>query len=94
MTVCNHASPTCDCPFAETEAAVRIDNSGCLPTRRQIMRLRTELGKTWACHNDITKPCIGAMRALKDAGLPYKFEGGETLVSELEYEEFADALAE
>jgi len=86
-TQCDHASDECGCPFADTEISARIYNYGCLPTTRQIMQLRVNHGRAWACHKDITKPCIGAIRALKEAGLPYKYLGPESLYSELDYDD-------
>lgn len=89
---CDHSDPENDCPFSFSDASDRIQNYGCLPTPRQIMRLRAECGVMWACHNDVTKPCVGAIRALRKAGLPYKYEGPHTLVTELELEQYEHVL--
>lgn len=58
------------------------------------MKLRVELGKTWACHNDRAKPCIGAIRALKEAGLSFKYLGDESLVDEETVAPFIGMLTE
>ena len=84
---CDHDSENCTCPFAYTDASEQVQNYGCLPTPRQIMHLRVAHGRAWACHNDITKPCVGAIRALKAAGLPYKYPGPQSLYCELDQED-------
>ena len=33
--------------------------------------MRVHHGKTWACHAEPTKPCIGGIRFLKERGEPY-----------------------
>jgi hypothetical protein len=60
------------CPFAFTEESERIQNYGCLPTPREIMDMRIKHGKTWACHSNPEKPCLGALEYLKHYNHPYK----------------------
>lgn len=60
------------CPFAFTEESEEIQNYGCLPTPMEIVRMRVEFGKTWACHKETTKPCSGSIDYLMSKGLPYK----------------------
>lgn len=60
------------CPWAFTEMSETIQNYGCLPTPQETIIMRTEFGKTWSCHGDNTKPCIGTINALQERGLPYK----------------------
>lgn len=68
---CQDCSTT-NCPFAYTEESEMIQNYGCLPTPLEIQEMRTIHGKTWVCHSDPSKPCAGAIRTLKERGLPYK----------------------
>lgn len=63
----------CDtCPFAFTDASETVQNYGCLPSPYEIVTMRTVHGKTWACHCDVSKPCIGALEILKQQGLDNK----------------------
>lgn len=43
----------------------------CLPSPYEIKQMRIKHGKTWACHQDPTKPCTGAIKALKKEGAPH-----------------------
>lgn len=60
------------CPFAFTDASEYVQNLGCLPSPGDIVDMRVNSGKTWSCHENTKKPCLGALTHLKDQGLPYK----------------------
>lgn len=71
--------PESACPFACTEQSEIISNYGCLPSMLDVITMRVEHGKTWACHDNPSIPCVGAIRALKRRGLPYKVIDRELL---------------
>lgn len=77
---------TCSgCPFAFTEESEQIQNYGCLPTPREIVRMKVEFGKTWSCHKDPKKPCAGAIEHLKEKGLNYKMDDKELVTEESDF---------
>lgn len=70
------------CPFAFSDKSEMIQDYGCLPTPQEIVRMRVEFGKTWACHEDPKKPCAGAIAHLKEKGHAYHMEDKQ-LVTEI-----------
>lgn len=68
---CNHKSDSA-CPFALTDQSEYVQNLGCLPGPWEIITMRVKHGKTWACHEDPSKPCVGAIQHLKREGHPHK----------------------
>lgn len=57
------------CPFAFNEESEKAQNYGCLPSAWDIIHMRKVHGKTWACHEDTTKPCKGALLYMKEKGI-------------------------
>lgn len=57
------------CPFAETTESEIAQNTGCLPTEFDIVEMRVNHGRTWACHSDESKPCKGALRHMREKGI-------------------------
>lgn len=47
------------CPFAFTDESEWVQNAGCLPAPYQIVSMKIHHNRTWACHEEPTKPCIG-----------------------------------
>lgn len=68
---CHHKHNSA-CPFAFTEASEQAQNYGCLPTMHEIRVMRQHHGKTWACHDSPTRPCIGAIADMSKRGLEYQ----------------------
>lgn len=86
--VCEHGSPECTCPFAFTEASEQVQNYGCLPEPWDIRNMRVHYGKTWACHGDESKPCIGGLKFLKERGEPFKVIDAKLLTLNDNWEDF------
>lgn len=89
ILTCNHRSAECTCPFAFTEESERVQNYGCLPTPYEIVVMRVEYGKTWACHDQPTRPCIGALRHLRSIGQPYKVIDLELVTEASDWAQYA-----
>ncbi len=76
------------CPFDYSDESAMIQNYGCLPTPYEIINMRVEHGKTWACHNAPEKPCIGAIAFLRERGQPYKVIDPELLTEKSPWDQF------
>lgn len=70
--MCDKNCHSTSCPFAFTDESETIQNYGCLPTPYQIVSMRVIHGKTWACHSNPTKPCIGALKFMAEHKVEYK----------------------
>lgn len=55
-----------------TDASEQAQNYGCLPSPYEIVVMRRDHGKTWACHENISAPCAGAIRRLKEIGVDHR----------------------
>ena len=60
------------CPFAFNDTSEYVQNLGCLPTPYEIIQMRQKHGKTWACHDNPKKPCLGALEYMKKNRFEYK----------------------
>ncbi len=86
--MCGRECPRSTCPFAFTELSEQAQSYGCLPTPKEILDMRTIHGKTWACHDDPSKPCQGALETLKERGLEYKVIDKELVTEESGWGEY------
>lgn len=73
------------CPLALTDVSEEIQNYGCLPTGMDILVMRHVHGKTWACHSNPDKPCLGGLLELRRRGLEYKVINKELLTEESDW---------
>lgn len=85
---CFHKGEDSSCPFAFSELSEQAQNYGCLPTPFDIIQMRQKHGRTWACHADPTKPCIGAIQYMKEEGMEYKVINTELLTEGSPWERF------
>lgn len=85
---CNLESEECCCPFAFTHASEYIQGLGCLPSPYDIIQMRVKYGKTWACHDEPTVPCVGAINHLKENNMPYKVIDPELLTEQSNWGEY------
>lgn len=85
---CEECSTVGACPFAFTDKSEQAQNYGCLPTPHEIMNMRTVHGKTWACHSNPEKPCLGALRYLKKRNLPFKVLDKELLTEDSDWQKY------
>jgi len=77
------------CPFAYTEESEQVQNYGCLPTPIDIVNMKVNHDKTWACHSNPTKPCMGALKYFEKNDIPTTVNG-ELLTEDSDWHLFID----
>ena len=85
VKLCGGSEETSSCPFAYSDNSEIAQGYGCLPTPYEILNMRVNHGKTWACHESPTKPCVGAINHLIANGLPWKVEDKELLTESVDW---------
>lgn len=74
------------CPFAFTDVSEYHQGLGCLPSPWDILRMREQHGKTWACHSDQTKPCAGALQYMHEEKIDCKIIDRELVTLDDDWE--------
>ena len=77
------------CPFAFTDESERVQNYGCLPGPFEILQMRVKHGKTWACHSNPKKPCLGGLRFIKEQGYDSKVIDFNLVTEETGWHQYA-----
>lgn len=85
---CEECSTVGSCPFAFTEESEKAQGYGCLPEPWDIRNMRVIHGKTWACHSNPDKPCLGAIKFLQERGEPYKVIDTNLVTLNTDWEKF------
>lgn len=87
--MCNVKECSLDsCPFALTEHSETIQNYGCLPSSLDILTMKIIHNKTWACHSNPSKPCLGGLLRLKELGLNFKFNKKDLVTESDDFSKF------
>lgn len=47
------------CPFNYTEQSEYAQNTGCLPSKKDILQLKDDKNENWACHSYNKRICVG-----------------------------------
>ena len=79
---CEKCSTIGCCPFSFNDELERVQNHGCLPSPMEIVNMRIIYNKTWACHLNSKKPCLGTLLYLKKKNLPFKVVDKELLTED------------
>jgi len=92
MSIINESCKKCStigcCPFSFNEESEKVQNYGCLPTPIDIIEMRVKHGRTWACHSNKNKPCLGAINYLKKNNLPFKVINKEFITENMDWSTF------
>lgn len=75
------------CPGASSVTSEEAQGYGCLPCLHDIVQMKVKHNKTWACHNDETKPCLGGLKELRRRNIPHK-PSGEFLTLQDDWENY------
>lgn len=91
---CEQCSTTGACPFSFTFKSEEVQNYGCLPSPYDIIQMRTEHGKTWACHSNTTKPCLGALKYMKEQNIDCSVIDKELVTDECDWSQYCKKKGE
>ena len=80
-----HCSTKGSCPFSFSDDSETAQNWGCLPAPYDIVQMRVQHGKTWACHEHPDKPCLGALRFMKQKGIECTIIDNELVTEESDW---------
>lgn len=87
---CEYCSTEGSCPFSFSDESEIVQGYGCIPTPYDIIQMRQKHGKTWACHSNPDKPCLGALNYMKQKQLPYKVIDTKLITLDDNWEKYCD----